>query len=166
MRRGIEWVPSQSELSEIKRLSNLGLADYEIADFLSVHKGTFCTKKADFPEIREALATGLAEGVAQRLECLKFLGEKSPLANIFWLTNRNRERWAVRTETDNTNREIGQGVFTPEWLAAQPPHVQSAFAVALAHFAAAGPAPSLPSLPPGSLPNDLPPQTPKDVSNE
>lgn len=116
---------------QVYKLSLLGATDKELANFLEIQESTLNDWKLDYPEFSESIKSGKEEAdavVADRLfkratgyehpeiDIKMFQGEiiKTDLikhyppdttAAIFWLKNRQKDKWREKTETEHSGEQ-------------------------------------------------------------
>ncbi len=119
-------------LIQVKRLCLLGAKDKEIAEFFNIAESTLNNWKKTIPAFMESIRAGKEDADANVTESLykRALGytvtetkeedgtngKKSTVATkhipgdtssaIFWLKNRQPERWRDKVHTDNVNRNL------------------------------------------------------------
>lgn len=93
-------------LRDVEEAASRGLEKQQIARVLGIHVSTFIEKRKQYPELEEALKRGAAIGVSRVANAL-FLSatvERNVTAQIFFLKNRDPERWKDRHHVDETHR--------------------------------------------------------------
>lgn len=122
---------------QVYKLCLLGATDKELADFFEVSEQTLNSWKSKFPEFLESIKKGkeIADAtVAQKLyhraigyehpelitatfqgqitdtmEVIKHYAP-DPTAAIFWLKNRQRDKWRDKQEVESTNHNINENI--------------------------------------------------------
>lgn len=99
-------------IEQIEILAGFGLTDEEIARTLGVCRDTIATRKKRDLKLREALQSGKAKA---DMNVIKGLYTRATQGNdttaaIFWLKNRQPDRWRDRREMGLTGPEAGDPV--------------------------------------------------------
>jgi len=104
------------DLEKVETLAGYGLTEDEIADFIGISRATLAVYKGIHPEFLDVLKRGKtkADGlVTQALYKRALNGDVT--ACIFWLKNRQRDRWRDRHDIDHAGevaaKVSGQVVF-------------------------------------------------------
>jgi hypothetical protein len=129
--RPSKYKPEYNE--QVYKLCLLGATDAEISDFLGIDEATFNRWKKDYPQLCESIKRGkeiadaeVAEKLYQRAtgynhpEDKIFLDKGEPvivptikhyapdtLAAMYWLNNRNPNRWKQKQEVEHTGKDGG-----------------------------------------------------------
>lgn len=136
-KRGRPLKYSDVNLKQVNKLAGFGLIDTEIADYLGIVESTFYKWKNDYPEFSEALKTGKLKADAKVIKSLhkRALGYKHPedkifiqegstivvptikhyppdtTAIIYWLSNRQPDKWKRNPEGDGDKPKSIKVVF-------------------------------------------------------
>lgn len=128
---------SEGYLKQVKKLAGYGLIDSEIADYLGIVESTFHKWKIDHPEFSESLKTGKLKADAKVIKSLHkraigyshpedkiFIHEgktiivptikhypPDPTSIIYWLSNRQPDKWKRNPEGDNEKPKSIKVVF-------------------------------------------------------
>ncbi len=97
---------TEDVLKTVEEGASRGLEKQQIARVLGISPQTFIEKRKKFPELVEALKRGEALGVSRVANAL-FLSatvERNVTAQIFYLKNRDPDRWKDRRHIDETHR--------------------------------------------------------------
>lgn len=92
---------TQEVCEEARDLASGGLAEYQIAAALGIHRDTLIEKKKEYSEFSDAIARGKAEGIGTITSALfeKAKGGDVP-AIKYYLNNRDNENWKDKVYQD------------------------------------------------------------------
>lgn len=101
-------VIDQAFLDKAESLAAQGLTKEQIALSLGIHIATLHRKKKENRELSEAIKRGEAKGLTVVTNALfKSAKEGNVTAQIFYLKNRDSDRWKDRHHVEETRRHVG-----------------------------------------------------------
>jgi len=114
--------PIELDAKRVEELASLGLSREQIAHNLGIATSTLYDKIKKLPEISEAIKRGKAKGIKQVSNALfENAMSGNTTAQIFFLKNRDPERWRDRRETELTGKDGGPVQILPfEFVDADP----------------------------------------------
>lgn len=99
------FVIDEAVLKKAETFAAQGLTQQQIADSLGIHIATLMRKKKEISELSEAIKRGEAKGLASITNALfQSARDGNVTAQIFYLKNRDPERWKDRRHIDETHR--------------------------------------------------------------
>lgn len=108
--------PLTATLEQIEMLASLGLTIEEICRYLGVTKKTLYKRKKEYPELDEAIERGRIKADAQVVKALytRATVHNDTTAMIFWLKNRQPDRFRDRHELEHSGGVKFDGKLTLE----------------------------------------------------
>ena len=88
------------DYEQIKTLAKFGMKDEEISAFLKMTRKTFFERRKEDPALDAALKTGKIEADLNVIKSLytRAISGQDTTASIFWLKNRQPDRWRDRRD--------------------------------------------------------------------